>query len=226
MRNLGILTLALVALVLASGCVQDSVDTSRICTDPETGLTMDIDKAYQLVENDECSGFGFVKDTYTCNMNTGTWWIDLDADKPGCSPACVVYVKTGKVEINWRCTGLEEPSGTGSFEACVEAGNPVMESYPRQCNDGTRTYTEEACSSGEGFVLTISDGYTVAESSPCTENGTLKETYVCNEFTGTLWIDLEPTEPNPICNPACVVDLMNRTAEINWRCTGALIPEE
>lgn len=30
--------------------------------------------------------------------------------------------------------GTSYPSGTvDSFEACVAAGNPVMESYPRQC---------------------------------------------------------------------------------------------
>ena len=29
-----------------------------------------------------------------------------------------------------------------NFEECVAAGNPVMESYPRQCSDGTTTFTE------------------------------------------------------------------------------------
>lgn len=28
------------------------------------------------------------------------------------------------------------------FESCIAAGYPAMESYPRQCNDGTKTYTE------------------------------------------------------------------------------------
>jgi len=30
----------------------------------------------------------------------------------------------------------------GSFEDCVLAGFPVMESYPRQCSDGTNSWTE------------------------------------------------------------------------------------
>lgn len=30
-----------------------------------------------------------------------------------------------------------------SFEECVAKGNPVMESYPRQCRDGDKTYTED-----------------------------------------------------------------------------------
>ncbi len=29
-----------------------------------------------------------------------------------------------------------------SFEECVKAGNPVMESYPRQCRAGDKTFTE------------------------------------------------------------------------------------
>ena len=34
-----------------------------------------------------------------------------------------------------------------NFEDCVAAGNPVMESYPRQCRHGEVTYTETITSS-------------------------------------------------------------------------------
>ncbi|MBU0706586.1 hypothetical protein KJ657_02610 [Patescibacteria group bacterium] len=30
-----------------------------------------------------------------------------------------------------------------NFEECIAAGNPVMESYPRQCRHGDQTFTEE-----------------------------------------------------------------------------------
>lgn len=30
-----------------------------------------------------------------------------------------------------------------NFEECVQAGNPVMESYPRQCSYGDQTFIEE-----------------------------------------------------------------------------------
>ncbi len=39
-----------------------------------------------------------------------------------------------------------------TFEDCVKAGNPVMESYPRQCASGDRTFTEDlkhVCTSEE-----------------------------------------------------------------------------
>lgn len=29
-----------------------------------------------------------------------------------------------------------------NFEECIKAGNPAMESYPRQCRHGNRTFTE------------------------------------------------------------------------------------
>lgn len=39
---------------------------------------------------------------------------------------------------------LQENTGISiqSFQDCLEAGFPIMESYPRQCNDGITTYTE------------------------------------------------------------------------------------
>ncbi|MBW2967144.1 hypothetical protein KY362_01520, partial [Candidatus Woesearchaeota archaeon] len=50
------------------------------------------------------------------------------------------------------CTGQVTPSPepkpvpptqtVNDFDSCVAAGNPVMESYPRQCRHGSRTYTE------------------------------------------------------------------------------------
>jgi len=30
-----------------------------------------------------------------------------------------------------------------SFQECMDAGYPIMESYPRQCSDGEQTFVEE-----------------------------------------------------------------------------------
>ena len=48
-------------------------------------------------------------------LGVGTWFVD--SQKQGMLPAT-------------------------SFEECVEKGNAVMESYPRQCRDGDKTWTE------------------------------------------------------------------------------------
>jgi predicted lipoprotein with Yx(FWY)xxD motif len=43
---------------------------------------------------------------------------------------------------------------------------------------------------------------------------------VYNDNSKTWWLGIQITRPG--CSPACVV-YENRTAEINWRCTGAII---
>ena len=45
----------------------------------------------------------------TYNQNTKTWWFDvqLKSTPEGCHPACVVK-EDKSVEINWRCTGLNQ----------------------------------------------------------------------------------------------------------------------
>ena len=47
-----------------------------------------------------------------------------------------------------------------------------------------------------------------------------EKTYICNEGTGTYWINLNITKQG--CNPACVISLETQKAEINWRCTGLI----
>ena len=41
-----------------------------------------------------------------------------------------------------RLPGNNLPSPVTTFEECVNAGNPVMESYPRQCRADGQTFTE------------------------------------------------------------------------------------
>ena len=69
--------------------------------------------------------------------------------------------------------------------------------------------------------MLLSDAIFIANASDCMLNGTLVATYQCNNDTGTWWIDLDPFEDMPDCNPACVVDIETQEAEINWRCLGA-----
>jgi hypothetical protein len=40
----------------------------------------------------------------------------------------------------------------------------------------------------------------------------------CNPNSKTYWVDL--TIERAGCAPACVIDTVNKSAEINWRCTG------
>lgn len=53
-----------------------------------------------------CGSTGNLTGSISYNPNSKTYWVDIDADKPGCSPACVVFEENRSAEINWRCTGL------------------------------------------------------------------------------------------------------------------------
>jgi len=80
--------------------------TEENCVDQETKNILTLADAKQIAIESECGDT--LKDTYVCNENTGTYWIDLDIEKQGCSPACVVDIVTREAVINWRCTGLIE----------------------------------------------------------------------------------------------------------------------
>ncbi len=65
------------------------------------------------------------------NPNSNTWWIDLDADAPGCNPACVVNVATKTTEVNWRCTGAAVPPAN-TPQASGQVANPASENCIKQ----------------------------------------------------------------------------------------------
>jgi hypothetical protein len=92
---------------------------------------MTLEEARQIAATGECAETGKLKDQTVYNENSGTWWIDLDASKPGCNPACVVDVETKTAEVNWRCTGLKvEPTAASGMANpasvnCTEKGGTL-----------------------------------------------------------------------------------------------------
>lgn len=103
-----------------------------------------------------------------------------------------------------------------SFEVCVAAGNPVMESYPRKCTYRGVTYTEEIL---EKPTMTEKEAKTIAESS-CIKGGEALGSGIYNPYSKTWWFNANLNSTHEGCNPACVVSETTKTAEINWRCTG------
>jgi hypothetical protein len=88
--------------------VEENLTDSSVCYSPN-GNKMTYEQALEKAVG--CKD-GELQETHFCNDSTGTWWIDFVPNevKDGCNPACVVFVDTGETEINWRCTGLREPS--------------------------------------------------------------------------------------------------------------------
>ena len=70
-----------------------------------TAERMPLEQAVEIAENSDCRG-KLITETAMYNNNTKTWWIDLELEKPGCNPACVIRESDNTAAINWRCTGL------------------------------------------------------------------------------------------------------------------------
>lgn len=64
------------------------------------------------------------------------------------------------------------------------------------------------------------------DSEDCSMAGVLTDNIIYNAVTKRWWIDLErmPELDEDGCNPACVVSEETKTAEVNWRCTGVILP--
>jgi hypothetical protein len=86
-----------------------TVATEEYCSKTGSNIKMSYDEAKAIALSSDCVTEGGLKETHFCNENSGTWWIDLNIQRQGCNPACVINVETKTAEINWRCTGAIPP---------------------------------------------------------------------------------------------------------------------
>jgi len=79
---------------------------------------------------------------------------------------------------------------------------------------------------GESAIsLTEAEAKVIAERS-CIKGGEALGLGTHNKNTQTWWFDANLNSTKLGCNPACVVDEKTKTAEINWRCTGLIVPQQ
>lgn len=71
--------------------------------------------------------------------------------------------------------------------------------------------------------LTESEALAIAKKSDCAKSGEVQAESFYNSNSQTWWFTLKADKAG--CNPACVVSA-DKTAEINWRCTGLVTPKE
>ncbi|MFA5172865.1 MAG: hypothetical protein WC435_00475 [Candidatus Paceibacterota bacterium] len=106
--------------------------------------------------------------------------------------------------------------GITSFEECAEAGNPVTESYPRQCTADGKIFTEEIKIKA---TITKAEAKTIAEDV-CIQNKN-EETVKAgeyNESTGVWRFGLNLKEKKEGCSPICMVHDATKAAGIDWDC--------
>ncbi|XOB41911.1 MAG: hypothetical protein ACKKMS_00755 [Candidatus Nealsonbacteria bacterium] len=171
-----------------------------------------------------CINSGGTVSTGLCCLSVGDFPDTCVVGACGCAPASSHEVKIcdcGKGKCFNGETCVRE---VYSFNDCIKAGYPILESYPRQCKtpDG-RTFTEgeEHCVAPTGESMSLFEAMQIAITSECGDQlkGYL-EFSMCNADTGTWWMDLDIEKEG--CNPACVVNIATKEAEINWRCMGVI----
>lgn len=74
-------------------------------------------------------------------------------------------------------------------------------------------------------ALTEGQARAIAEKS-CIKGGEALAAGTHHRNTQTWWFDANLNATQPGCNPACVVSEVTETAEINWRCTGLVEPQQ
>ncbi len=102
--------------------------------------------------------------------------------------------------------GCTQDAPISSFEECVEAGNPVMESYPRQCSADGQTFVEDvelpqdlyqACELLGGNALPEFDECEMISQAACEQLG--GEFLECESACRN-----DPDYPDVICTMQCV----------------------
>lgn len=106
---------AIIVLLFIVGCAQQQAEVVSEKEGVESGTQKDetskmsLSEAVAIALDSECIDEGGILGADALyNSDTETWWIDLELEKEGCNPACVVDVNTEEASINWRCTGLIE----------------------------------------------------------------------------------------------------------------------
>ena len=129
--------------------------------------------------------------------------------------------------------------------APIERSLPVKEyakaavgiSCTDKCGDnecGTMVCMAEGCTCSENYRTCPNDCHEArfedlaefAKDSECIEKGELTENYAFNPETRTWWINMKmkPEFEKEGCSPACVIYEDEDKIELNWRCTGVVVP--
>ena len=165
--------------------------------------TMALDEALDIAQRSVCVEVGTLSENATLNDWTGTWWIDLNADKDGCAPACVVDIADQTAEVNWRCTG-----GLPAEEQDTET-DVSLAPDPARARDAALTYLREYYSE-----LAPAADLTWSEEN-MTEQGLVGVTTF--RYTAESWVVVVSF---PLVNPANTiyqVEVSNPDAGLLWQ---------
>ncbi len=158
---------------------------------------------------------GSDRDAHGCIPSAGYTWCDASQKcirpwEENCTPAPAQNntPMPGPAQNNTPLPGSDRDS-----HGCIPSAGYTWCESTQKCY---RTW-EENCH------LNYGEARQIAQDSACTSQGNLTNESVYNNNTLTWWLGLDIAKQG--CAPACVVYEGNRTAEINWRCTGLKVPD-
>ncbi|MCL5108641.1 MAG: hypothetical protein M1401_07230 [Chloroflexi bacterium] len=99
--------------------------------------------------------------------------------------------------------------------ACAAAGAAAVPSP---------TAPSPAAGANAAPPMTLEQAKEIAKAGVCAQTGPLTERSLYNDYTKTWWIDLDVKKEG--CAPACVVWAETGQSEVNWRCTGLVLPQK
>jgi len=164
--------------------------------------TMGLDEAVDIAQRSVCVEVGTLSENATLNDWTGTWWIDLNADKDGCAPACVVDIADRTAEVNWRCTGglpAKEQETETDVSPAPDPGRArdaalayLRERYSELAPATNLTWSEEDITEqglvGETTFRYTAESWVVVVSFPLVNpDNTVYQVEVSNPDAGRLW---------------------------------------
>jgi len=147
-----------------------------------------------------------------------------DRDSHGCIPSAgYTWCDASQKCIRpWEenCTAAPTQNNTPMPGSDRDSHGCIPSAGYTWCESKQKCYRmwEENCS------LNYSEARQIAQNSACTSQGNLTDEVVYNNITLTWWLGMDTVKAG--CAPACVVYEGNKTAEVNWRCTGLVLPVE
>lgn len=117
-----------------------------------------------------------------------------------------------------QCLNYEEPNQT---ECVDERQNFDIDGLMDQIVSSVAILSDDSLSA----PMSEAEAKAIAEKT-CIKGGESLLAGIYNAGTKTWWFDANLNTTKEGCNPACVVSEETKTAEINWRCTGLIMPNE
>jgi hypothetical protein len=162
-----------------------------------------------------------IRDDRGCLTSSGYSW---DAEIEVCLiegqfDSAEKHIAKMAADFNGRSKGLTVVDVVE--EECDGCFFATLEEYGEST---TINFEDWQVDTGAVSMVTFDEAKEMANGSDCVKMGILGDSYSYNKDTNTWWVDLvmKSGYERENCNPACVINEITKSAEINWRCADTM----